>query len=92
MNRTFFFLRIFALCFLIVAIACSKTDDVEPISNNSGSGSGSGSGGSGGTGGSGGSGGTGGTGTTDTIFYGFLLNEVLYDPPSGSIGDANGDG
>ena len=90
MNRTFFFLRIFVLCFLIVSIACSKTDDVEPISNNSGSGSGSG--GSAGTGGSGGSGGAGGTGTTDTIFYGFLLNEVLYDPPSGSIGDANGDG
>tara|TARA_Y100000991_G_C21973393_1_gene350773 strand:+ start:1793 stop:2455 length:663 start_codon:yes stop_codon:yes gene_type:complete len=32
------------------------------------------------------------TGTTDTIYYGFVLNEVLYDPPSGSPGDANGDG
>ena len=31
-------------------------------------------------------------GTTDTIYYGFVLNEVLYDPPSGSPGDANGDG
>ena len=28
------------------------------------------------------------TGTTDTIYYGFVLNEVLYDPPSGSPGDA----
>jgi len=25
-------------------------------------------------------------------FLGFLINEVLYDPPSGSAGDANGDG
>ena len=32
------------------------------------------------------------TGTTDTIYYGFVLNEVLYDPPGGSTGDANGDG
>ena len=32
------------------------------------------------------------TGTIDTIYYGFVLNEVLYDPPSGSPGDANGDG
>ena len=32
------------------------------------------------------------TETTDTIYYGFVLNEVLYDPPSGSPGDANGDG
>jgi hypothetical protein len=32
------------------------------------------------------------TGTTDTIYYGFVLNEVLYDPPSGNAGDANGDG
>ena len=32
------------------------------------------------------------TGTIDTIYYGFVLNEVLYDPPSGSLGDANGDG
>jgi hypothetical protein len=32
------------------------------------------------------------TGTTDTIYYGFVLNEVLYDPPSGNPGDANGDG
>jgi hypothetical protein len=31
-------------------------------------------------------------GTTDTIYYGFVLNEVLYDPPSGNPGDANGDG
>ena len=27
-----------------------------------------------------------------TIYYGFVLNEVLYDPPSGNAGDANGDG
>jgi hypothetical protein len=33
------------------------------------------------------------TGTVDTIYYGFVLNEVLYDPPTDSIeGDANGDG
>lgn len=32
------------------------------------------------------------TGTIDTIYYGFVLNEVLYDPPSGNPGDANGDG
>ena len=32
------------------------------------------------------------TGTVDTIYYGFVLNEVLYDPPSGNPGDANGDG
>ena len=32
------------------------------------------------------------TGTIDTIYYGFVLNEVLYDPPDGSPGDANGDG
>ena len=33
------------------------------------------------------------TGTTDTIYYGFVLNEVLYDPPTDTIeGDANGDG
>ena len=32
------------------------------------------------------------TGTIDTIYYGFVLNEVLYDPPSGSPGDANRDG
>ena len=32
------------------------------------------------------------TGTTDTIYYGFVLNEVLYDPPTDSIeGDANGE-
>ena len=30
--------------------------------------------------------------TVDTIYYGFVLNEVLYDPPSGNAGDANGDG
>ena len=29
---------------------------------------------------------------SDTIYYGFVLNEVLYDPPSGSAGDANADG
>jgi hypothetical protein len=32
------------------------------------------------------------TNISDTIYYGFVLNEVLYDPPSGSPGDANGDG
>jgi len=33
------------------------------------------------------------TGNTDTIYYGFVLNEVLYDPPTDTIeGDANGDG
>tara|TARA_B110000285_G_C15074874_1_gene590147 strand:- start:46 stop:708 length:663 start_codon:yes stop_codon:yes gene_type:complete len=32
------------------------------------------------------------TGTIDTIYYGFVLNEVLYDPPDGSPGDANRDG
>ena len=32
------------------------------------------------------------TGTTDTIYYGFILNEVLYDPPPDNPGDANGDG
>jgi hypothetical protein len=32
------------------------------------------------------------TGNTDTIYYGFVLNEVLYDPPDTIEGDANGDG
>ena len=32
------------------------------------------------------------TGNTDTIYYGFVLNEVLYDPPADNPGDANGDG
>tara|TARA_Y100000768_G_scaffold352249_1_gene303707 strand:- start:583 stop:1245 length:663 start_codon:yes stop_codon:yes gene_type:complete len=32
------------------------------------------------------------TSTTDTIYYGFVLNEVLYDPPADAPGDANGDG
>ena len=32
------------------------------------------------------------TNISDTIYYGFVLNEVLYDPPSGFPGDANGDG
>ncbi len=27
-----------------------------------------------------------------TSYYGFVLNEVLYDPPSGFDGDSNGDG
>ena len=30
--------------------------------------------------------------TIDTIYYGFVLNEVLYDPPANALGDANGDG
>jgi len=32
------------------------------------------------------------TTSTDTIYYGFVLNEVLYDPPANAPGDANGDG
>ena len=32
------------------------------------------------------------TDSTVTIYYGFVLNEVLYDPPGGITGDANGDG
>ena len=32
------------------------------------------------------------TSTIDTIYYGFVLNEVLYDPPANAPGDANGDG
>ena len=32
------------------------------------------------------------TANTDTIYYGFVLNEVLYDPPADNLGDANGDG
>lgn len=32
------------------------------------------------------------SGSANTIYYGFVLNEVLYDPPSGNSGDANGDG
>ena len=32
------------------------------------------------------------TSTIDTIYYGFILNEVLYDPPANAPGDANGDG
>ena len=32
------------------------------------------------------------TDSANTIYYGFVLNEVLYDPPGGSTGDANGDG
>jgi len=30
--------------------------------------------------------------SNSTIYYGFVLNEVLYDPPGGNTGDANGDG
>jgi hypothetical protein len=30
--------------------------------------------------------------STNNVYYGFVLNEVLYDPPSGNAGDANGDG
>ena len=29
------------------------------------------------------------TDSTVTIYYGFVLNEVLYDPPGGITGDAN---
>ena len=32
------------------------------------------------------------SGSANTIYYGFVLNEVLYDPPSSNSGDANGDG
>ena len=32
------------------------------------------------------------TNISDTIYYGFVLNEVLYDPPADNLGDANGDG
>ena len=31
------------------------------------------------------------TDTTTNIYYGFVLNEVLYDPPSGLDGDSNND-
>ena len=31
------------------------------------------------------------TDTTSNIYYGFVLNEVLYDPPSGLDGDSNND-
>ena len=32
------------------------------------------------------------TDTDTTIYFGFVLNEVLYDPPSGLDGDSNNDG
>ena len=32
------------------------------------------------------------TGSSNPIYYGFVLNEVLYDPPNDIPGDANGDG
>lgn len=68
--------------FIIGSIQCSKTEDVVPIENNPIDTTGNGTGGIDTTGNSGG-----------TVSYtGFILNEVLYDPPSGIAGDANGDG
>ena len=62
----------------ITLFSCAKTKDVEPIVNNVNP-----------------------VDTTnndlDTVYLtenisGFILNEVLYDPPSGMVGDANNDG
>ena len=62
----------------ITLFSCAKTKDVEPIANNINP-----------------------VDTTnndlDTVYLtenisGFILNEVLYDPPSGMVGDANNDG
>jgi len=74
--------KIFFWSFLISVIYttninCAKTNDVEPLGNNIDT-----------------------TSTTiadDTVYInsttsGFILNEVLYDPPSGLAGDANNDG
>jgi hypothetical protein len=74
--------KIFFWFFLISVIytaniSCAKTNDVQPIENNIDT-----------------------TSTTiadDTVYInsttsGFILNEVLYDPPSGLAGDANNDG
>ena len=64
------------------SIKCAKTDDVVPINTNpiDSTGNGGGIDSSGNTG-----------GVTDS-FAGFILNEVLYDPPGTLTGDANADG
>ena len=76
-----FFILIISLLGLNT-IKCAKTDDVVPINTNPVDSTGNG-------GGIDSSGNTG--GVTDS-FAGFILNEVLYDPPGALAGDANGDG
>ena len=77
--KTFKLLLLFSFLLTILALQtkCAKTDDVEPIvSNNDSSPV---------------------TIADDTVYInstisGFVLNEVLYDPPPGTAGDANQDG
>ena len=76
----------FLLTILALQIKCAKTDDVEPIVSNSNSNNDSTNNDS-----------TSVTIADDTVYInstisGFVLNEVLYDPPSGTAGDANQDG
>lgn len=78
-NSYYFILPI--LLFILGFTQCAKTDDVKPIDNNQVDTTGNG----GGIDTSGNSGGT-------TTYSGFILNEVLYDPPANLPGDANGDG
>ena len=67
----------FLLTILALQIKCAKTDDVDPIASNND---------------------TSPISIADDTVYinsnisGFVLNEVLYDPPSGLAGDANNDG
>ena len=76
-----FFIVITFVLFLLSSIQCAKTDDVQPIENNTVDTTGN-SGGIDTTGNSGG----------NFTYSGFILNEVLYDPPANMPGDANGDG
>ena len=78
-NSYYFILPI--LLFILGFTQCAKTDDVKLIDNNQVDTTGNG----GGIDTSGNSGGT-------TTYSGFVLNEVLYDPPANLPGDANGDG
>ena len=78
---------VFTLIFIVTFnTECAKTDDVEPIVLNSNSNNDSTNNDT-----------TSVTIADDTVYInssilGFLLNEVLYDPPAGNAGDANQDG
>ena len=81
--KTFKILASFAILFGFASIQtkCAKTDDIVPISTNDSTNNDTISV----------------TIADDTVYInstisGFVLNEVLYDPPAGSTGDANLDG
>ena len=78
-NSYYFILPI--LLFILGFTQCAKTDDVKPIDNNQVD-----------TTGNGGGIDTSGNSGITTTYSGFVLNEVLYDPPANLPGDANGDG